>query len=226
MRLREGLSEKISLVDLLPFEAEVTQPGTSIFQLAGLLEQLQCATREAKKLVVRRSTSELTSRLEPESWSTAECLDHLARTTSAFLPAISAAIAAAPKLTSNRTLRTGTMALLLIRHLEPPYRLRYKVLSQLLPQEKDFDAAWVAFEKSQLLLSDAVRSAAGHAIDRMSVPCPACTHVTYNAYGAFRMLAAHQRRHLWQIQQILAALDGRRTKKTTDVGHYEESILP
>jgi hypothetical protein len=118
------------------------------------------------------------------------------------------------------------MALLLIRHLEPPYRLRYKVLSQLLPQEKDFDAAWVAFEKSQLLLSDAVRSAAGHAIDRMSVPCPACTHVTYNAYGAFRMLAAHQRRHLWQIQQILAALDGRRTKKTTDVGHYEESILP
>jgi rubrerythrin len=29
----------------------------------------------------------------------------------------------------------------------------------------------------------------------------------YNVYGALRMLAAHERRHLWQIERILKTLD-------------------
>jgi hypothetical protein len=208
LRLLEGSSEKIPLpVKLLPFQIEAAQPGTSAFQLASLLEQIPRATLEARKIVLGRVAVDLTTRLEPEAWSVAECLDHLARTTNAFLPAISNAIAAAPKLTTNRDLRTGTIASLLIRHLEPPYRLRYKVLSQLVPQEKDFDPAWLAFEESQLRLSEAVRSAAGLAIDLVKVQCPVYAHLTYNVYGAFLMLTAHERRHLWQMEQILTALE-------------------
>jgi hypothetical protein len=215
MRLLEGLSENIppSLKPLHPVIAD-SESGASFFQLGRLLEQFQCATREAKKLVLGRSAYELTSRLEPESWSTSECLDHLARTTGSFLPAISRAVATAPKLTTKRPLRTGTIASLLIRNLEPPYRLRYKVIPQLMPQETDFEAAWSAFEESQSRLSETVCLAAGLAIDKVKVPCPVCTHVTYNAYGAFRMLAAHQRRHLWQVQQIHTALDRRRRLET------------
>jgi hypothetical protein len=212
MRLLEGLSENISpsLKPLDPVSAD-SESGASFIQLGSLLEQFQCATRGAKKLVIGRSANELARRLEPESWSTAECLDHLARTTGSFLPAISRAVATAPKLATNRPLRTGTVASLLIRNLEPPYRLRYRVLPQLVPRETDFEAAWSAFAESQSRLSEAVCSATGLAIDKVNVPCPVCAHITYNAYGALRMLAAHQRRHLWQIQQILAALDrGRR----------------
>jgi hypothetical protein len=211
----EGLSEKIPLpVDLLPSGIKATQPGTSAFQLASLLEQILRATLVARKLARGRSASELTTRLEPESWSVAECLDHLACTTNVFLPEISKAIAAAPKLATSRTLRTGTVALLLIRNLEPPYRLRYKVIPQLVPQQTDFDAAWTAFEQSQLRLSETVCSATGLAIDKRKVQCPVCAHVTYNVYGALRMLAAHQRCHLWQVQKILGALDGKRAQKT------------
>ena len=208
MRLLEGLSENIPpSLKLLPRVIAASESGASFFQLGSLLEQFQCATREARKLVLGRSAYELTRRLEPESWSTAECLDHLARTTGSFLPAISRAIATAPKLTMNRPLRTGTIASLLIRNLEPPYRLRYKVIPQLAPKETDFEVAWSAFEESQSRLLETVCSATGLAIDKVTVPCPVCAHVTYNAHGAFRMLAAHQRRHLWQVQQILTAFD-------------------
>jgi hypothetical protein len=215
MRLLEGSSENIppSWKPLDPAVAD-SECGASFSQLGSLLEQFQCATREARKLVRGRSAYELTRRLEPKSWSTAECLDHLARTTHSFLPAISRAVAAAPKLVTKRRLRTGTLASLLIHNLEPPYRLRYKVIPQLVPQQTDFDAAWSAFEKSQSRLMETVYSAAGLAIDKVPVPCPVCTHVTYNAYGAFRMLAAHQRRHLWQMEQILGAPDGRRALNT------------
>ncbi|MGA9510516.1 MAG: DinB family protein [Candidatus Sulfotelmatobacter sp.] len=214
MRMLGGLSERISLtVKRFPFGISAPQRGSSTLQLASLLEQFHRATRGANKLVLGGEADDLTSRWKPGSWSATECLDHLARTTLSFLPAISRAVATAPELTTNRLLRTGTIASLLIRNLEPPYRLRYKVIPQLAPQEKDFAAAWSSFENSQSQISEAVQSAAGLAIDKVNVPCPLCAHVTYNAYGAFRMLAAHQRRHLWQMQQILAGFDGRRAQK-------------
>jgi hypothetical protein len=211
MRLLAGLSQSnsSSLQPFPPLTAD-SESGASLFQLASLLEQVQCATLQAKKLVLGRSVDDLTSRLESGSWSAVECLDHLARTTRSFLPSITKAVAAAPKLTTNRPFRIGTIALLLIRNLEPPYRLRYKVLPQLVPQEKNFEAAWSAFEESQSRLAESVLSATGHAIDKVKVHCPVNAHVTYNAYGAFRMLAAHQRRHLWQMERILKAINERR----------------
>ena len=96
----------------------------SLAQLTSLLEQIQAATRAAQKLVQGRSPVDLTWRQEPGSWSVAECFDHLAQTTRAFLPAIATAVASAPGLSTNRSLQTGAVALLFIRHLEPPYRLR------------------------------------------------------------------------------------------------------
>lgn len=181
----------------------------SLRQLATLAEQVQIVTHYAEHLVAGRSKAELNLRLEPNSWSVAQCLDHLARTTRAFLPAISDSIATAPKLLTVRPLRTGLLASLFIRNLEPPYRIRIKVLPQLTPQHEDFDLAWSGFVESQSQLADAIFSAAGLAIDTVKIKSPVYARVTYNVYGAFRMLMAHERRHLWQVEQILGALDRR-----------------
>src|ERR1700728_4424838 len=83
MRLLEGLPENSSpsLKSFRPPIADSAAGASSSFQLAGLVEQIQRATHEAKKLVSLRSPHDLTSGLESGSWSVAECLDHLARTT-------------------------------------------------------------------------------------------------------------------------------------------------
>jgi hypothetical protein len=186
----------------------------SLRQLATLAEQVEIVTHFAERLVEGRSKAELNLRLEPNSWSVAQCLDHLAQTTRAFLPAITDSVATAPKLLTSRPLRTGLLARLFIRNLEPPYRIRIKVLPQLTPQHQDFDLAWSSFVDSQSQLSEAVFSAAGLAIDTVKIKSPVYARVSYNVYGAFRMLMAHERRHLWQIEQILGALDRRRALKT------------
>jgi hypothetical protein len=177
-------------------------------QLDGVLNQVENITLEAKKLVAGRSQSHLTKSLESTSWSVAQCLDHLAQTANAFVPAISSAIDRAPRLTTNRALRTGALTRLFIRNLEPPYRLRFKVLAPLVPRQQDFDSAWGAFEESQARLATTIRSASGLAVDQARVESPVYARFNYNVYGAFRMLTAHERRHLWQIEQILNALDG------------------
>jgi hypothetical protein len=181
----------------------------SIRQQAKLAQQLRQATQELELLLAIRKDSELLTRLGPNSWSVAECLDHLTQTTRTFLPAIEAAMAAAPKLKIDRRLRTGILPSLFIRHLNPPYRIRFKVLPQLAPHSPDASTALASFIESQSQLLMILNSAAGLAIDKVRIKSPVYGRISYNIYGALRMLAAHQRRHIWQISQILTALDGR-----------------
>lgn len=180
-------------------------------QLATIAGQIRQITRDAELQIRSRDKADLCARLEQGSWCVAECLDHLTQTTRSFLPAISDAIAEAPKLVANRRLRTGILPSLFIRNLNPPYRLRFKVLPQLTPRNVDAETAWADFVESQSQLLETVLSAAGLAIDRVTIQSPVYARISYNIYGAFRMLAAHQSRHIWQIGQILKALDGRTT---------------
>ena len=183
----------------------------SIQQQTAIAHQIEQLTKEVERLVLGRDKSELMTRPEPGSWCVAECLDHLTQTTRAFLPGISAAVARAPKLKTNRRLRTGILPSLFIRNLNPPYRIRFKVLPRLAPKNPVSDTAWDNFVQSQSELLVVLSSAAGLAIDKVRIKSPVYARISYNIYGAFRMLAAHQSRHVWQISQILSVLDSRLT---------------
>jgi DinB superfamily len=178
-------------------------------QQVTIAEQIRQNTRYAEALVLQRGKADLVTRLKPGSWCVAECLDHLTQTTRAVLPAILEAIAATPKLTRNRRLRTGILPSLFIRNLNPPYRIRFRVLPHLTPQNPDSETAWTGFVESQSQLLETMLSTAGLAIDKVRIKSPVYARISYNLHGAFGMIAAHQRRHIWQIEQILKTLDKR-----------------
>jgi hypothetical protein len=194
--------------------AVATSRGTDLrrsrIQLSLLAERIDHATRAATVLLSRRTAADLMWRPGPGTWSVTECLDHISQTTFAFAPAIQKAIASAPVLNADRALRTGMLARLFVRNLEPPYRIRLKVLPQLAPQCKNSESAWASFLEAQSQLMAAVRSSAGLAIDRVKVESPVYARLSYKIYGALCILAAHERRHLWQMERILQSLDGQR----------------
>lgn len=181
----------------------------SIQQQVTVARQIRQVTYDAERLLFGRDNAELLIRLQPEAWCVAECLDHLTQTTRTFLPAISAAIAEAPKLKRDRRLRTGFVARLFLRTLNPPYRIRFKVLPQLTPQALSPEKAWSGFVESQSELLTTLGAAAGLALDKVRIKSPVYARITYNIYGVFCMLAAHQNRHVWQMGQILKKLDNR-----------------
>lgn len=183
----------------------------SIQQQATIAQQLQQTTYDLEALVRSRHQADLLMRLSANSWCVAECLDHLTQTTCILLPAMARAIAQAPELTKNRYLKTGILPGVFIRILTPPYRIRLKVLPQLAPQNVSWEQAWNRFVDSQSELLTMLSSAAGLAIDKVRIKSPVYARITYNIYGAFRMLAAHQTRHVWQIREILKTLENRRT---------------
>jgi hypothetical protein len=42
----------------------------------------------------------------------------------------------------------------------------------------------------------------GLAIDRLRIASPFARQIRYSVYSAFRLIAVHQRRHLWQAEQV------------------------
>jgi len=181
----------------------------AIQQLTALACRIRLITSNAEVLILGRHPAVMGKRVDPQSWSVAECLDHLTQTTRSFLPGISLAIAEAGKLTKNRRLRTGFLPSLLVRSLTPPYRIRLKVLPQLTPENLDSQTAWSNFVNSQYQLLEILGSAAGLAIDEVKIKSPVYARFSYNIFGAFRILVAHQSRHVWQIEQTLKLLDSR-----------------
>jgi hypothetical protein len=200
-----GVLKAPGILNVMPVGAGTMQISSA--QLDTLLNQAVAITLTSQTLFAGRSEAELTTRLEFTSWSVAQCLDHLAQTTNAFVPALSCAVARAPRLTTDRRLRTGALTRLFIGNLKPPYRLRFKVPASLAPRVEDFGSAWGAFEKSQAELEKTILSARGLAVDRVRVESPVYARFSYNVYGALRMLIAHEYRHIWQIERILRALD-------------------
>ncbi|HEV8369693.1 MAG TPA: hypothetical protein VGQ39_17180 [Pyrinomonadaceae bacterium] len=62
------------------------------------------------------------------------------------------------------------------------------------------------FLELQSQLTQTVEVASGLDLDRIKIVSQVSSHVRYNLYSCFQILAAHQRRHLWQAEQTRIAL--------------------
>jgi hypothetical protein len=66
--------------------------------------------------------------------------------------------------------------------------------------------AFGEFAALQSKLAEILATTRGLDLQKVKIVSPFDKRVKYNVYSAFRILTAHQRRHLWQAEQAVAAL--------------------
>jgi hypothetical protein len=175
-------------------------------QLARIADELRGCSKQAAALAEGLDAGVLSRRPKPESWSAAEAIEHLSLTTESYLPRIDAALAEARgrDLRGDGPFRMELMARFLKWLLEPPARLRVKTSAPFQPVAVADPAAVVPrFLTLQEALLERVDAAHGLALDKVKVASPFAEQVKYNAYSAFVLVAAHERRHLWQASRAL-----------------------
>jgi hypothetical protein len=177
-------------------------------QLADVRKGLEDARSNVSSLSSRVSDAQWTARPPSGGWSASECIAHLTLTTNAYLPLLDASIAklsAGAPLPSRYRREFGAWALEWI--LEPPARGRSKTLAQFVPGSADPKAATVhAFNESQDALLAWITKAERVPLNQAMITSPFNARLKYNAYAALRVLAAHQRRHIWQAERALRGL--------------------
>ena len=172
-------------------------------------KELQEATRRAWSLVHSTDGRMFTVRPHPSSWSAAECLAHLSMSTELFLPVVAAAMDEAERrgLKPRKNPRMDLLGRTLRWFLEPPIRQRVKTSAPFVPKAVRAKAdAFAEFATLQGKLAELVARARDIDVSRVKIVSPFDRRVRYNVYSAFRIIVAHQRRHLWQAEQAVANL--------------------
>jgi DinB family protein len=169
--------------------------------------ELNDATERARRLVEQVDGRRFTVRPDPTRWSAAECIAHLSLSAEEMLPVIREAIDKAPRAAKRRKVKMDWLGALLRWFLEPPVRSRVKTPARFVPRSVRAKAETLAeFTAFQQKLIDVLHDARDVDLTGVRVVSPFDRRVKYNLYSAFRVLAAHERRHLWQAEQAVAAL--------------------
>jgi hypothetical protein len=191
---------------------------------AQLTNELNEATQRARKLVESTDGRVFTVRPNPNSWSAAECLAHLTLTGKAFLPVIQDAIAKAKKVGRKKSPHLDPLGSAMRWFIEPPARIRSTTAPPFVPRaaRPKFEA-WAEFASVQSQLIYEALGANDVEFRAVRVVSVFDRRIHYTLYWAFRIIAAHERRHLWQAEH---AVDEVMKRFTPAVVTQPQSVAP
>jgi len=175
-------------------------------QIDSLLRELREARGRAEAIFNGRKPAELLQQPEAKRWSAAQCGEHLNLTNRAYLPRLSEAIRLLREKNqvSRGSFRRDWNARLLKYWLEPPSRLRLPTGAAFQPvSPRDPATVLSAFQSIGQKLEEELAAARTLALDAERIRSPFAENMKYNVYSAFTLIAAHNRRHLWQAGNAL-----------------------
>jgi hypothetical protein len=182
--------------------------------IQALEEAYEAAERDARSLVDGLPEALGTWRADPESWSVAECLDHLATANRVYLAAMQPS--AEQALTSGRRRRgpaqPGVIGGWFVRSLEPPAKPGRKMKSprKIVPRKGPALAdASSAFLASQADVRRFLHNYADIDLAGVRFPNPFIVGLRFSLATGLHVIASHERRHLWQGWNVRRAAERR-----------------
>lgn len=172
--------------------------------LRGQFEQL---STEADVLAGPLTDEQFTWRAGPDVWSIAQCIDHLNATARFYLPYLDEGIADAIRrgLYAEGPFTCRRLGRLLVAVTDPPSRVRGKARPVLQPRDpRRRQEVMPAFRAYQVQYIDRLRQANGLDLGRATVRTPVTKWLWMSLGSGFALMAAHERRHLWQANRVRA----------------------
>ncbi|MEP6690334.1 MAG: DinB family protein [Gemmatimonadaceae bacterium] len=178
-------------------------------QLELYRRQFEKIKREVTELAAGMSDAQFNWRPPAGGWSVGECLSHLNITNAQYLAPLDDAIAEAraQKRLGRGPFKHGMLGKYFIKFMEPPPRWRLRSPRKLAPERKAHRVAVVVptFLTFQDQLIERVVAANGVDLWRAKVTSQASRLIRFSLGETYAILAAHERRHLWQASQVVKA---------------------
>jgi hypothetical protein len=170
--------------------------------------QYEALAREADALVAPLSDQQFNWQPRPDSWSVAQCLDHLNTTARLYLPMMDEGIADAIRrgVYGPGPFAYNWIGRLMIWVVKPETKMKAKAPKAFQPpvgrSRNDVTAAFRAY---QVQYVDRLRQANGLDLSRAKARSPILKFVKIPLGASFAMMIAHEQRHLAQARRVLQA---------------------
>lgn len=173
-----------------------------------LIEDMNTADRAAEELAAGLSDQDFFWGPDGgKRWSVALCLDHLAVANDVYGRAIETGIADARAQGWQRRgpMVPGFLGRKFAESLEPPAKRRTPAPGKIKPQEaRGRTEILTAYRAAHDRIRDLLTEAATLDANRATFQNPFIGIVRMRVSTGFHVIAAHDRRHLWQAQQVVA----------------------
>lgn len=172
-----------------------------------LEEALDAAERDARALIAGLSEHQGEWRAAEGTWSVSECLDHLATANRVYLQAMQASAIRARE--QGRVRRgpavPGVVGRWFVSTLEPPVKPRFRTKAPRSIRPRASPPLADVFERflaSQAEVRAFLRAHADLDLARVRFVNPFVRGVRFSLATGLHVIAAHERRHLWQAWRV------------------------
>jgi len=190
-----------------PVPQPLSDHGAVFPEIQALQNQYDAVERDARNLVSGLDEVLGSWRERDDSWSVAECLDHLAAGNRVYLEALQKAAIKARK--QGRLRRgpalPGFIGRLFIKQLEPPVRPAFKMKSprNIRPRKSPpLHETFARFIESHQQMTTFLRQNADLDLAGVSFVNPFIRAIRFSLATGLHVIPAHERRHLWQAWRV------------------------
>ena len=173
--------------------------------LGDIAEQLALNRVRLDTLAAGKTPEALNWRPEGNRWSIAECIEHLNLTADMLLPEVDKSITAgAPAAAGTEGVARHSMLFKwLLPVIEPPPKRRFKAPRASRPRPHlDAERVIERFTKVQDEVVERLERSRGINLTQTKVRHPGTPLMRFRLGEIFVTIAAHERRHLWQAEQV------------------------
>lgn len=176
--------------------------------LQDLLHQIEAADREADVLTAGLSDRQF--HWQPDggrAWSIAQCLDHLATANRVYGAAIATGVerARAERWQRRGPIATGIVGRWFIRSMEPPVKRRLQAPTKIRPASSlSRGEVMLAYHHAHAQIRSLIESCGDLDVNRATFVNPFLSWIKVRVGTGLRIIAAHDRRHLWQAARVKA----------------------
>jgi hypothetical protein len=182
----------------------MSDPATE--ELAGYRRELEANHQAAVELCRTLSAEQINWRPGPGRWSVAECLQHLGVSAQEYETRILAAArtARARALFSSAPSRFSWLTRRVIQEMEPPPRSRQRSPRRFRPPAESLEPTEILarVEATARTWDQCLTESADLDLVRVKVRSPAVPLLRFRLGALFAIIAAHERRHLWQAREV------------------------
>ena len=169
-----------------------------------ILLALDDIDRRAGLLIVALDDERFNWRPDERSWSVAQCLDHLNVANLAYLAPMRAALNRKGRVRRG-AIQPGFFGRWFVGTLEPPPKRRLPAPKKIVPAaRKSRDEVIGEWRRIQAEVKDLLRAGAAQDLNGIRFVNPFFSLIRFSVGTGFQVIAAHERRHLWQAERVLA----------------------
>lgn len=175
--------------------------------LPQLIDELHALSADAGSTFGQLTNEQLNWKPSPDEWSVAQCLEHLVVSNEGFLPLIEKVQRGehTASLKERLPVLPRLFGSLVLGAVRPEGQRKYKASKPFQPATSGVAGDIVSrFEAQQKLIAAGMKSTEGIDLRKVIITSPVASFVTYSLFDAYRIVVAHDQRHVGQAKRVMA----------------------